>query len=135
MIVWNIDKIPLTVTFYLFILYYVKRYAKKGEKVMNMSTTILIIFVVLTCFLIHSFAQREVHDFQSRNLILAIAKIDSARAEIKEYKFIAENILAKSDTTKNQRYDEQCRVDSLQDSMIDKLEKRTRLLLMDPNVQ
>ncbi len=102
---------------------------------MNMSTTILIIFVVLTCFLIHSFAQQEVHDFQSRNLILAIAKIDSARAEIKEYKFIAENILAKSDTTKNQRYDEQCRVDSLQDSMIDKLEKRTRLLLMDPNVQ
>ncbi|MFA5395536.1 MAG: hypothetical protein WC346_05890 [Methanogenium sp.] len=96
---------------------------------------IIIIFVILACFTIHSFAQKELHLAQQQKSAVIIDKIDSLRTEIKDYKSVSEYNQAKSDTTKIQLYDEQCRVDSLQDSMIDKLEKRTRLLLMDPNVQ
>jgi hypothetical protein len=90
---------------------------------------IFILFCFTIYFTIHASAEKERFETSQKSIQILIAKIDTLRNEIKDYHLA----IQKADTIKNNRYAEQCRVDSIQDAFLDKVNVRTIPLLMNQN--
>ena len=88
---------------------------------------------ICACFMIHAFAERERFETSQKSIQVLTAKVDTLRTEIKGYYQVIHQSIQKTDTVKINRYSEQCRVDSIQDAFLDKLNIRTLPLLMNKN--
>jgi hypothetical protein len=84
----------------------------------------ILIVVILVCFSIHSTAEKERHDALIQKQEIVLSKIDTLRIELKGY----HSSITKFEVNKNNLYSEQCRVDSIQDSGIVDLYRKTTIL-------